>query len=52
MDELIKSQSILFKGINFDLDSLLINNNIEDIQALIYQEIKKEKWKKKWLTMY
>ena len=52
LDELIKSQSTIFKGINYDLDNLLINNNIEEIQALIYQEIKEEKWKKKWLIMY
>ena len=51
LNNLVKSPPNIFKGINYDLDNLLINNNIEEIQALIYQANKEGK-KKEEMTDY
>ena len=41
LDLLVKCNDKIFKAINYDLGKLLINSNLEEIQALVYQANKK-----------
>ena len=43
LDELVKEDESKFKAINYDMKKLLINCNIEEIQALVYQANKEKK---------
>ena len=43
LSELVKYNEKEFKGINYDLSQLLINCNLEEIQALIYKAAQKGK---------
>ena len=43
LDELVKFKEAEFKAINYDLSKLLINCNIDEIEALMYKAIKKGK---------
>ena len=45
LDELIKYKEKIFKGINYDLKTLLINCGIEEVQGLVYQANKEGKKK-------
>ena len=43
LDELVKYKEADFKGINYDLSKLLINCNIDEIQALLYKAVQNGK---------
>ena len=43
LNELVKYKENVYKGINYDLSKLLINCNIDEIQALLYKAVKEQK---------
>ena len=45
LDELCYFDKNDFKGINYDLRKTIVNFDLEEIQGIIYQEIKKDKYK-------
>ena len=51
LQELISIDKNVYKGINYDFENIFINNNIEEIQGIIYQTKKNRKKKNEKLNI-